>query len=662
MSHLSEIKKQINYHNRRLQKLKEQQALFGARTDPHILIEIEDIEVQLDILQKKLKELQEESEVESDSYSAHQRFTKLISKKYIAGIITVMIGIIATLFVQNIIPTSTVTPSLKDDIEATSIGTPIPSISHDINSPLTIPTTQVELTEESEPLNQQDEKILLDFEETYDCFPIKSKDARGVFQEITGQTGKAVELTYDLGNEIGSWIQIRCNFDPPLDLSNYNNFRFDWRGELNAANSLEVAFFNPGGNGDYIFGQKYTNLTHQSWWGQIIIPYDSLKGWLSETVFDPRQVSGFFITVIKEPIGDVGSIGSITIDNLSAFNIGSRHVPTTFETVKGNIVAATAAANWLTTRQKETGLLQSWEEESCNAWLYDQALALIVFTHEEKWSETDALIEILATLQNDEGSWYIGYNCATLETLIDHKSEHDIAWVIYALSRYEGMGGSNSKSRILRNRATEWLTTRIDSDTGCLEIDQTVSTLIAWWALQSTGANYADERQNLEVCLLTKYWDEELGIFKPGENWPQPFLDNQTIGATFLKAVGQDHNARRALSYARETFSLIAQGGKVFLLPTYGGQITGLRGSVDSGPIWNEGTAQYVAVGGEGANDLLADLLAQQQQDGGLPGSTDEFTGGGVWATRSAGVAPTAWLFFAICGGPFQSPVGGECK
>ena len=37
-----------------------------------------------------------------------------------------------------------------------------------------------------------------------------------------------------------------------------------------------------------------------------------------------------------------------------------------------------------------------------------------------------------------------------------------------------------------------------------------------------------------------------------------------------------------------------------------------------------------------------------------MAGSPDEFDGGGVWATRTHGVAPTAWLYNALKGEPFH--------
>ncbi|MCP4707583.1 MAG: toll-Interleukin receptor [Planctomycetes bacterium] len=56
MSREDDIKKLISDHNRRLQKLKEQQARFGWNTPPEILNEIEAIEAKLEQLQTELEE------------------------------------------------------------------------------------------------------------------------------------------------------------------------------------------------------------------------------------------------------------------------------------------------------------------------------------------------------------------------------------------------------------------------------------------------------------------------------------------------------------------------------------------------------------------------------------------------------------------------------
>ena len=55
----SYIKKFLLTYNRRLQKLKEQEAFYGRSIEPGILLEIEDIETKIEALREELKELEE---------------------------------------------------------------------------------------------------------------------------------------------------------------------------------------------------------------------------------------------------------------------------------------------------------------------------------------------------------------------------------------------------------------------------------------------------------------------------------------------------------------------------------------------------------------------------------------------------------------------------
>lgn len=65
MADIQHIKKMITTKTRRLQKLREQQALTGINTAPEKLIEIEDIEAELEVLQVELKNLESAASVTS---------------------------------------------------------------------------------------------------------------------------------------------------------------------------------------------------------------------------------------------------------------------------------------------------------------------------------------------------------------------------------------------------------------------------------------------------------------------------------------------------------------------------------------------------------------------------------------------------------------------
>ena len=86
MSYREHLKQLIENHERRLKKLKEQEALHGKSVDPHILIEIEDIEKEIRKLQTELDEkypgsqiveLLDSLDTEPISESAQNRITEI---------------------------------------------------------------------------------------------------------------------------------------------------------------------------------------------------------------------------------------------------------------------------------------------------------------------------------------------------------------------------------------------------------------------------------------------------------------------------------------------------------------------------------------------------------------------------------------------------------
>jgi hypothetical protein len=293
--------------------------------------------------------------------------------------------------------------------------------------------------------------------------------------------------------------------------------------------------------------------------------------------------------------------------------------------------------------------VRSWEQDAdCLAHTYTQALALIALARGGHRGGADALAQALALHQDADGSWAESFHCDG-RILSDNRWEGAIAWTAYALTRYLELGGSTTGAAAARDRAAAWLAQLVQPD-GCLARDHTEGTLDVWWALHAAGPAFAPAAERLEECLLREYWDAGMGRFKGGRISWEPFLDNQTWGASFLHAIGRSSDARRALSYAWETLRQ----------PARGGHLLGFDGQAGPWAVWNEGTAQYAAAGGAHAAELVTDLLAQQRRDGALIAAPDHFEGAGVWDPRWYGIAPTAWLHFALSGEPFGCVPGSE--
>ena len=491
----------------------------------------------------------------------------------------------------------------------------------------------------------------LDMEGSESCLFVRDvgQATSGSVAAIAGYADRALELDYDLGAANGNWAQLRCDFDPPLDLSAYDHLRFEWRGDPAAANSIEVALISRSDGAEHIFGRGFHHAAQRAWWERMVLPFRFLGPWTAGTELNPAAVTAFFVSVVKDPVADPGGAGSLAVDNVGAFDVANRALPAAFETGPTNAVAAARAAAWLASQQQPTGLLESWlEETSCIAHTYDQALALLVFLDAGMTSAADAVVTGLLAVQNGNGSWFKSNHCLSLAPVDATEWEGDIAWAIFALDRYVDLGGSLSAlAAAARDAALGWLGTRLDPDDGCLVIDHTEGSIDAFWALATAGPALACRAAGVRDCLLRDYWDPVLGRIKGGRDWWQSYLDNQSWGSAMLRAVGRAADALAAQSYVPQTLTVTAQGG----------QLVGFDGQGGPWSLWNEGVGQYAAVGGAGAAELVEELLAQQRLDGAMPGAPDDFAGGGVWTSRWHGVAPTAWLYLALTGGPLPTAV-----
>lgn len=450
---------------------------------------------------------------------------------------------------------------------------------------------------------------------------------------VAGAKGNGIQLNYDLGSDKDAWAQVKRDFDPPLDLSAFDHLRFYYQGTTR--NSLEVGFVSTTGQQSL---ETWHKTTHVGWW--TYGTWDFKK--FNFPAFD--RIKTIFISVTNKDDADLGGSGTLRVDELQALTITARSIPANFETITPDADALQRAAAWTAQQQQPGGLLASWPEEAQQdpnkdyAWLYDQALALIVLSRTDL-PNARKLAAVLHTLQNDDGSWYEGYHYKDSAPLNTNKWIGSIAWTVYALTRYYLKSGDP----VARQNALEgaqWLASQ-QQPNGSLGVG-TEPHLDTWWAFHTTG--YQGQADKLRDYLLNEVWDSAMGRFKAEANNHEIFLDNQTWGASFLRAVGHDADALRALSYAQWTLSTNSSDGT-------------LCGFDGAGPfsVWNEGTLQYVAAGGENSQAFWNYAASQQDANGGLLNSPDNFGGYIVWLSKWRGIAPTAWFYFAGTGEPFHT-------
>lgn len=462
-----------------------------------------------------------------------------------------------------------------------------------------------------------------------------------------GHDDGAVEITYGLASSSAitqeNWVQMRHDFSSSLHIRTGDLIRFWFRGTPKVTNSLEIGLVEAQ-PGQPILARQLNQVSQVPVWVYTTLSYDAFIPWTTTITQTSGQLDAFFISVVKlNDTEDIGGAGAVAIDGLQYVHSMSRTIPAAYKSVVVSPTRAVSAAAWITSRQQPSGLVWSWEEEiPGKAWLYDQALALIVLS-ETDLTRATTLVKTLASLQNADGSWYDGYKVDATEELTNNKWEGSVAWLVYGLTRYVAAGGDPvymtnavSGATWLKSRQMEFPDGRVHTSTE--------ATLDAWWAFQATG--FKDEANQVKRYLLEEAWREDQKRWDRGYQDPVIVLDTQTWGASFAKAVCEPARGLAALSFAKYTLSTTS----------FSGTIRGLDGA---GPfsVWNEGTAQYIVAEGQGSQFYLNELRRQQRDDGAMPGSPDDFRGGDIWLTRWHGIAPTAWLYFAETGEPFIATV-----
>ncbi|MBL8162984.1 MAG: hypothetical protein JNJ61_13435 [Anaerolineae bacterium] len=466
--------------------------------------------------------------------------------------------------------------------------------------------------------------------------------AISVFLQTThGFTGHGIQLAYDLGSNNGAWVQMRLDFPVPRALTGGDHLRFYYYGS--ARNTIEIGLVSDT-NQNY-FGSSWNEAAGTPWWSVATWDINDFRTGTGARLYPGQKVKAVFISVTKSASG-VGGTGRFVVDELQLVNLFSRPVQTSFTSPAPNAAVRAKTATWIAARQQPGGLLKSWQEEPFPyAYLYDQALALIVLAQTDL-AKARLLVNRIHLLQLADGTWYDVYDYGTNASLTSVRSIGPVAWMSYALTRY-ALRETDTALRAIAVQdaweAAEWLVTQQQPDGSLLgDVIEPITewNLDGWWALQATG--HITQANALRDYLLNMVWDPWMGRFKSSTNRYQIFLDNQTWGAAFLRAVGRATDARRALSYARYVLPVMSSDGST----------CGLDGN---GPfsVWHEGTLQYIDQGGENSTYYMQQVMKHYAADGGLRNSPDDFSAYIVWLSRWHGIAPTAWLYFANADGPF---------
>jgi len=135
-----------------------------------------------------------------------------------------------------------------------------------------------------------------------------------------------------------------------------------------------------------------------------------------------------------------------------------------------NLVSAgsnpNAQINWLIGMQDlhDTGLLESHENDGKeNAYIFDQALAIIAFTQANELNRAKDILNVMQSLQRDDpnGAWYLAYRANVADPEWPPGDCYfyrtgPIAWMVIAINFYECRTGDTNYANMAR-RALAWL-------------------------------------------------------------------------------------------------------------------------------------------------------------------------------------------------------------
>ena len=500
--------------------------------------------------------------------------------------------------------------------------------------------------------------VLVDGESTAQWSVEHDGPSSGTLTLDDGVFGQAVRLDWDLG--AGAWVQAKYTFSSPVDLSSYDIFGLSLRGGDGPGNRVSIMLADTRG---VFYGLDCDGINRISRWminlsfpKSMFYHFFTIPNNGQSNEIDWSHIDRLFVVVKRPGAGAGAGGGSLFIDHVQADVAANWPRQTRFETAATNESAKIRAVGYVASRQQSSGLCVSWKEESpAKAWLYDQALALIVFSREGEWANgipanamaksADKLAAFLVAHQKSDGHWARAWRAASGNELVNDLWVGDQAWCVLALSQYAETSGSQPAQQAAQ-RGGAWLADRIDAN-GFITAS-TEGTVDAWWAMIATGNDA--KADVLQKRLLATLWDADRRYWLRGYGTrPDPAIamDAATWVSEFARSprVNRPDMAHAALSFVRRTLVASNSAGDIF-------------GFDGQGPvsIWCEGTAQYISAGGADAHVFLDNLLSLQRDDGGMPGSTESWSGNCFGRLSNwTGLSSTAWLYFALTESPFAN-------
>ncbi len=360
-----------------------------------------------------------------------------------------------------------------------------------------------------------------------------------------------------------------------------------------------------------------------------------------------------------------------------------------------NLLGRFSAAN-LGSEAEPARLIRSYEDLD-QLYTYDQALAVIAFSHAGEREAADTVLRAMAAVQHESGGWYFSYDYDGTSIYPDEGGDRRVSgaigWMAVALNSYahsfDGDTHAEMTAAVMEYLAGIRVELEIDGTThsgvpfGPIDLDTTAWDESAVLSVEHNLDAYAAFRDYAvltgndswaDIAVETRALIEVLwhgDHFVPGTtvgvgpNLEEIYLDTQSWGVLALGAEGSEgQDLGRGLDYDCDHF-LESAGYIDYRAAGVAGFFDYINGLTLEPPhrfVWTEGSLGMALAldaaddpelcDGLGSADILGWLEALEDARGGLPYA--RFTVNSDFTTSSS-VAGTAWLYFAEQGyNPFQ--------